>query len=400
MESLPPEPSGQMSLIDHLDELRKRLIKYLIVLFAILLACYGLRKEILDVIRAPVEVPLQKYAAQAPTENKAKQGPKVNLSALDCSCLPALNNNQLGPAIPMEGPTKDVSPIIPLAEGVEVQGPVTAEEQIEDAWGWAKATYKDFRAVYLSLMGREREAAEEYHGQGQSSEELAESEQGSYVQSEMIYFDCSCRTKAQAKKAHMVYIGLPELFFAQMKAAIYAAIFFSFPFLLIQIWGFVGPALYWGEKTVFWVFSISSYILFTGGSLFGYFVVFPFGFDFFLSLAQPGEIMPSLSVGEYLNFTIKLFLAFGTIFELPLVVFILSRLGVVTPELMLKQGRVAMLGILIVSAVLTPPDPFTMLLMALPLTSLYVISILVSFMAVNRKKAALRAQGLNPEEFD
>ena len=197
----------------------------------------------------------------------------------------------------------------------------------------------------------------------------------------------------------MVYIGLPELFFTQMKVAIFAGIFISLPFLMIELWGFVGPALYKGERKVFWVFAISSYFFFIGGALFGYFVVFPYGFDFFLSLTQIGEIMPSLSIGQYLSLAIKLLIAFGLIFELPLATFILARLGIVTPELMIKQSRIAILVMFVASAMLTPPDPFTMMLMAGPLILLYLLSILVCFLGVNRQKAALRAQGLDTEDM-
>ena len=168
---------------------------------------------------------------------------------------------------------------------------------------------------------------------------------------------------------------------------------------MIEIWGFVGPALYHSEKKIFWWFALASYVFFTGGSLFGYFVVFPYGFDFFLSLTQPGEIMPSLSVGEYLDFTLKMFLAFGLTFELPLVVFILSRIGWVTPKLMIQHGRLAIVVIFIIAGILTPPDPFTIFLLAGPLLALYVFSIGVSMVAQNKRAAALREQGIDPYEF-
>jgi sec-independent protein translocase protein TatC len=184
-----------------------------------------------------------------------------------------------------------------------------------------------------------------------------------------------------------------------MKVAIFTGFFLSFPYLLIELWGFVGPALYRSEKKVFWIFAISSYVFFIGGALFGYFIVFPYGFDFFLSLTQMGEIMPSLSVGEYLGFAVKLLMAFGFIFELPLATFILARMGVVTPELMIKQARIAIVVIFILSALLTPPDPFTMILMAGPLLLLYILSIGVCFIGVNRQKAAWRMQGIDPDEF-
>ncbi|MDX2469573.1 MAG: twin-arginine translocase subunit TatC [SAR324 cluster bacterium] len=415
-----------MSLISHLDELRVRLLRYVMLLFVCLLATYGFRKEIVDIVRAPVEGPLQKYSSPQKAggngglkdssngQSQDEQSPGPNyLNGLDCSCLPALENDQLKPAVSAAAATEDVSPEIPLAQtGVKagLENPTVEPSKVEQLEGLKNQfdeVVRDFRAFYLSMSGRDQEAAMVYQGDGESNSgadanpqgQGFQNSQGQGFQSEVIKLDCTCRAKSEKPKTHMVYIGLPELFFAQMKAAIYAAVFFSFPYLIIEIWGFIGPALYKSEKQVYWWFAICTYIFFTGGSLFGYFVVFPFGFDFFLSLSQPGEIMPSLSIGEYLDFTIKLFLAFGTIFELPLAVFVLSRFGLVTPKLMISQARTSLVVILILSAVLTPPDPFTMMLMALPLMSLYILSIGVSFFAVDRKKAALRAQGIDPEEY-
>jgi len=200
--------------------------------------------------------------------------------------------------------------------------------------------------------------------------------------------------KKYAPEASMVFLSVPEVFFAQLKIALFSGIFLSFPYLIIEIWGFVSPALFKEEKRIFWPFAIFTYLFFTGGALFGYFIVFPFGFDFFLSLTQPNEIMPSLSIGSYLIFTLKLLLAFGFVFELPLIAFVLARMGILTPEWLIKNAKYALLSSFIVAAILTPPDPFTMFLMAGPLILLYGLSIIVSFVAVNRKKAAQRAQGL------
>jgi sec-independent protein translocase protein TatC len=207
--------------------------------------------------------------------------------------------------------------------------------------------------------------------------------------------DCICNPNEQAaQKPPLVFIQLPEIFFTELKIAFFLALFFSFPYWIIEIWGFVLPALYRKEKKIFWTFVPSTFFFFLGGAIFGYLVVFPVGFDFFLSLTKPQEIVPSLSIGQYVSFAIKLLFAFGIVFEFPLVVLFLSRLGLVTPKWMVKNTKYAVILICIFSAILTPPDPFTMFLMAIPLVLLYILSILICFLTFNRKQAKLKKEGL------
>ena len=120
---------------------------------------------------------------------------------------------------------------------------------------------------------------------------------------------------------------------------------------------------------------------------------FPYGFEFFLSLSQPNEILPSLSVGQYVGFALKLLFAFGIVFELPLIILILSRLGIVTPKFLINNTKYAVVAAFIFGAILTPPDPFTMMLMAIPLIMLYLLSIVLCYITYSRKKAKLRKQG-------
>lgn len=384
MQSSPPGQGAEMSFIEHLDELRVRLMRSMLVFILLMLVCYAFRVEILDLIKSPVEEPLKKYSALAPPPEAPGKPPlPMDISSLDCRCLPAPEQSQISAAQPAAEPTLEIASPVPLATAPGTNA--TPVDQ-DPSKSFLTQAYDDFYALYLSLTGREEEAARLRYGEPAPAPAFT---------GEVLRLECACSPK-DSSPGHMVYIGLPELFFAQMKASIYAALFFCFPFFVIELWGFVGPALYHSERKIFWWFALSSYVFFTGGSLFGYFVVFPYGFDFFLSLTQPGEIMPSLSVGEYLDFTLKMFLAFGLIFELPLVVFILSRIGWVTPKLMIQHGRLAIVVIFIVAGVLTPPDPFTMFLMAGPLLALYVFSIGVSYMAQNKRAAALREQGLDP----
>lgn len=369
-----------MSIIDHLSELRVRIIRFIMVMGVCVLCCYFFRKELLDLIKKPVEVPLMKYTSTVNVTPEDHSLPTQILNQYNCACEDLDAKNQVS-----TDPAKTSAP-----EPIKEKKGKTKLTFFETA----KLTVLDFVSYFQVLLGKAPTANPDFQETTQKT--VSEQLPGT------LNLNCTCNlTEAPpSKHSSMVYIGLPELFFAQMKAAIFAGFFLAFPYLMIELWGFIGPALYKGEKTVFWLFAISSYICFIGGSLFGYFVVFPFGFDFFLSLTQPGEIIPSLSIGEYLSLSIKLLLAFGFIFEMPLVTFILARLGVITPELMFKQSRIAILIIFLLSAFLTPPDPFTMMLMAGPLFLLYIISIVVCFVGVNRKKIALREQGLEEENFE
>jgi sec-independent protein translocase protein TatC len=138
---------------------------------------------------------------------------------------------------------------------------------------------------------------------------------------------------------------------------------------------FIAPGLYDREKRLLIPILFLSTLFFTGGALFGYFVVFPWGFKFFLSFATD-TIRPMPSMREYLGFASKLLLAFGIVFELPLVITFLARLGIVSVEFLKKYRKYAILIFFAGSAMLTPPDVVTQVMMAFPLMLLYEISII------------------------
>jgi sec-independent protein translocase protein TatC len=147
---------------------------------------------------------------------------------------------------------------------------------------------------------------------------------------------------------------------------------------------FIAPGLYQNEKKYAIPFVVFSTILFVGGALFGYFIVFPFGFKFFLGFAN--EYIQALpSVKQYFSFAIKLLFAFGIVFELPVVAFFLAKMGIVTPEFLKKKRKYALLMTFVMAAILTPPDVITQLMMAGPLIILYEIGILVARMARKKK---------------
>ena len=186
--------------------------------------------------------------------------------------------------------------------------------------------------------------------------------------------------------SHAIYTTLPEGFFTRMHIAFVAGVFVSSPVIFYQIWSFIAPGLYEEEKRHILPVAFMSAFFFVSGGAFCYFVVFPQAFAFFVSYATDSIVaMPKVS--DYLSFVLKLILAFGLVFEMPLFAFFLARMGIITAELMRRVRRYAILGIFIVAAILSPPDVVSQLLMAAPMLVLYEISIYVA-VAFGKKPAA------------
>ena len=184
----------------------------------------------------------------------------------------------------------------------------------------------------------------------------------------------------------LIFTGLPEAFFTYLKVSFLSGIMLASPVILYQFWMFVAPGLYEKERRLLVPIVILSSFFFIGGSLFGYFMVFPLGFKFFLSFATE-TIRPLPSMKEYLSFSAKLLLAFGLVFELPLVLTFLARLGVVSVSFLKKHRKYALLLFFVGAAILTPPDVITQILMALPLMILYEISIIGARLFGKKKPA-------------
>ena len=190
--------------------------------------------------------------------------------------------------------------------------------------------------------------------------------------------------KNLAGHGRIIVLTLPEGFLAYLNVALAASIFFASPFLFYQAWAFASPGLKAKEKSIILPLAFGSAGLFILGGLFAYFVIFPFSFQFFINYAKDvASIDPSLRL--YLGLAINILLAFGFVFQLPIAIFFLAKLNIVNPETLMKKRRYAILGAFIVGAILTPPDPISQVLMAVPLIILYEASILIT-RRVCRKK--------------
>jgi len=187
------------------------------------------------------------------------------------------------------------------------------------------------------------------------------------------------------ENSHMIYTSLPEAFFNYIKICFYTSLVLTSPYTLYQLWKFISPGLYKSEKKYVAPFVISSSLLFVGGVLFGYFLALPPAFGFFVEFSSD-FLKPMISVKEYLSFAIKLLLAFGLSFELPVLIFFMAKIGVVNSKMLGKNRRYAILIIFIAAAILTPsPDVFTQIIMAVPLMGLYEIGIFVAKFAEKKR---------------
>ena len=182
-----------------------------------------------------------------------------------------------------------------------------------------------------------------------------------------------------AGQGKLIYTDIFEAFFVEVKVAFFAALMVSFPVLATQIWRFVAPGLYLKEKKAFLPFLLMTPFFFAGGASFAYFLAMPWALHFLLSYqgnvgGVTQEALPG--VGNYLSFTMRFLFGFGVAFLLPVLLMVLERAGIVTRDQLAKSRRYAVVGAAGVSAVLTPPDVVSMLLLLVPLYGLYEFAIL------------------------
>jgi len=182
----------------------------------------------------------------------------------------------------------------------------------------------------------------------------------------------------RAGQGKLIYTDIFEAFFTQVKVSLFAAFMLSFPVLATQLWRFVAPGLYAKEKNAFLPFLLMTPIFFAAGACFAYFVAMPWALHFLLSFqGDVGGIQQEAlpGVGNYLNFCTRFIFGFGAAFLLPILLMILERAGIVTREQLGKSRRYAIVASAAVAAVLTPPDVVSMLLLLVPLYSLYELAI-------------------------
>lgn len=179
------------------------------------------------------------------------------------------------------------------------------------------------------------------------------------------------------KGSSFIFISVTEAFMAYFKLSLVTAVFVASPVILYELWMFVSPGLYEKEKRYVFPFITFGSALFVAGILFCYFLVMPFLFRFFVGFGSD-FVLPMPSLKEYIGLAIRLLIMFGVMFEIPLLVYYLAKIGVIKYDTLARKRRYAILGIFVVSAVITPPDVASQMLVVVPLYGLYEVSVVIA----------------------
>jgi sec-independent protein translocase protein TatC len=193
--------------------------------------------------------------------------------------------------------------------------------------------------------------------------------------------------KANGMSEKLVYLNPTEPFNLYLKIAALAGLFLTSPFVLYQVWMFISPGLYRNEKRYVVPFMVSTIALFITGGYFGYKVVYPRALEFLIHFGR--QFQPMITIGEYTSLFLSIILGMGLIFEMPILIFFLALMGIVTAGFMWKNFRYAILIIFVIAAIVTPtPDILNMCIFAAPMIALYVVSIGIAYFVHPRQRNA------------
>ncbi len=205
----------------------------------------------------------------------------------------------------------------------------------------------------------------------------------------------------QNQSNDLIFTGLQQGFMVNVKISFFGGFIVSFPFVGFQIWRFIAPGLYRKEKLAFLPFLIASPLLFIIGASFAYFIVLPLAFNFFLSFQNSSDLNNLVgikylgTINEYLGLTMRFILAFGICFQLPVLLTLMGKAGLITSSSLTRIRKYAVVTILIVAAIVTPPDVITQIILFSVVYSLYEISILLVKLVEKKKEKILRQMDEN-----
>ena len=204
-------------------------------------------------------------------------------------------------------------------------------------------------------------------------------------------------TKFLPEGKNLAYTALTAPFMLYMKVSFLTALIFSSPFVFLQIWHFIAPGLYKKEKKHVVPFVFFTSFFFMGGGVFAYLIVFPFACSFFLSMGENFEAI--ITVDLYFSLALRIILGIALVFELPILIFFLSKMGIISAKFMIKHFKYAVLIVFIVAAIITPtPDPITQSIIAFPMLGLYSLGILIAMVVEKGKKNKRKQSEKNAAE--
>ncbi|HUF86961.1 MAG TPA: twin-arginine translocase subunit TatC [Thermohalobaculum sp.] len=215
---------------------------------------------------------------------------------------------------------------------------------------------------------------------------------------------------AMLRRGHdpqLIFTGAHKVFFTYVQVAMFGGFFFAFPVIANQLWRFVAPGLYKTEQKALLPFLVATPVLFFIGAAFAYYAALPLAFDFFLSFekspvteADPTALKIQFlgTVDEYLGLTMKFILAFGIAFQLPVALTLMAKADLIGSDGLIRNRKYAIVGMMVASALFTPPDIFSMMLMFAVVYALYEVSVQLVKIVEKRREEALRAQGLADDD--
>ncbi len=330
MSDEPAEQEGlQMSFLDHLDELRKRLMYSVAAIAVAFVLCFAFSKQIYRFLSIPVIKQLQiterkqQAASGQISLDQLRDGEIVQYTFTQETAISGVKI-PLGTTVQVKKITKDNKPMLVLAQ----------------RWGVGRNLLQPETSIYQIMVEGE---------------------------SQIIYDNV---------KNQLVLRTVTAPFMIYMMVALYTGIALAIPFLFYQVWAFISPGLYKHEKRYIVPVLVMATIFFALGASFAYKIAFPAACDYLLGWATEGGFQTLLDAEEYLNLIIMIMLGLGLVFQIPTIAFILGRIGLLTPGMMLRSWRYAVIGIAIIAAVLTPtPDAVNMIMFAAPMLGLYFLSI-------------------------
>ncbi len=334
------EDESSMSFLDHLDELRTRLIRSAAFVLIAFVLCWIFSDKIYNFLEIPVR------AAMLDSERKAGFGIKSELKT-----------------------------IWDLQDGAQVNFTLPTDARVGGALIQTGGTIRlkvQRQADVIELL---------------TTTPLIINEANVLPEGTVIPKELYSTSSGNLNPDNKLIVGTVQgAFNLYIKVSFYAAIFFAVPFLLTQVWGFVAPGLYSHEKKYAAPFIIMSSLFFLMGCAFAYYIAFPRAANFLLGVAAEGELRPLVSADEYFDLIILIMLGLGLVFEIPTVTFFLSRLGIVTPRLLWKFWRFALIIIFIVAAILSPTtDIPNLLVFAAPMLILYFLSIGIAWVFYKKR---------------
>lgn len=341
----PPEqePGGQMSFLDHLDELRKRVVKSVIIIVIAFLFCFAVSGQIFEFLSVPIR--------RALSEAERRELPLGGLTG-DERILPltSLKEGDTGRYVFDRATTLGVTVVAP--------GSSVLAKVARDAEG--KAGLFTHEPIYTN------------NGVVPSGVRLPPD------------IEAASKNEPTADE-RLIVTTAGESFTLFVTVSLYAAIALSVPLLLWQIWGFISPALYKHERSYVTPFIGLSTVSFVIGAAFGYYILFPPALKYLLGLAS--EFRPLLRATDYFDFITLIMLAMGVIFQMPAVTYVLARIGIVSAGLLVRSWKISLIVILIVAAVVSPTgDAVNLMLFATPMVALYVVSIFIAWFFGKKRK--------------